>query len=454
MQFKPHLLALGITLTGVVAFAETRQITTPQGHEFTYHQMPQAGRVAVAMAWKGGIGHLPKGKENVMTFGPWLITDGGSTARSAAEIRAEFEAMDSGAQLYTDPDALRGFIVAPPADLNRAAEIANEVLARPALEERWLKRFVRKRKGERADAEKQVWGQAWNAMRRFSMGDHPLRQAWSYEPLANLDAITGADVLQWYDASMGIDDLIIAATGPGDADAVAEAIDLALSDMPKAHTRAATAPLDMTFAGKTILIHMPNAEKSYVLVTGKLPGTSSPGGEARELAVGVLGYGDQSRLFTAIRKELRGAYGFSANKYAFTRAQEVLAMQGEIDTTLLAEGLVAIEQTYTDFRTGGIGRLEFPFAKRFMIAEVKKNIAKPETQAYLMIEAVLDGRNIEEGLELLARTQNLSRRTTNAQILDEFPPFSEMLKIVVTANPEAVAADCVISDFSEVDQCR
>jgi predicted Zn-dependent peptidase len=454
MRLRTYLLALGITLSAVAATAQTQTLSTPQGHEFTYHRMPNASRVAVAMAWQGGIGHLPQGKENILTFGPWLVTDGGSADRSAADIRAEFEAMDSGAQLYTDPDAIRGFIVAPPKDLKRAAEIANEVLARPALEERWLKRFIRKRKGERADAERQVWGQAWNAMRRYTMGDHPLRQAWSYDPLENLDAITGADAQNWYDTSMGVNDLIIAATGPEGPDAVAAAIDLALADMPKGHQRAQTPPLDMAFSGKTILIHMPNAEKSYVLITGKLPGSATPGGEARELAVGVLGYGDQSRLFTAIRKELRGAYGFSSNKYAFTRAQDVLIMQGEIDTQLLAEGMTAIEETYTEFREGGIGRLEFPFAKRFMRAEVKKNIEKPETQAYLMIEAVLDGRDIEEGLKLMERTDNMSRATTNAQIKEEFPPFAEMLKIVVSPDQTAVTADCIISDYAQVAQCR
>lgn len=454
MRSNNYLLALGFVLFGAVASADPQTLSTPEGHQFTYHHMPDADRVAVAMAWKGGIGHLPSGKENVMTFGPWLVTDGGSKDRSAADIRAEFESMDSGAQLYTDADAIRGFIVAPPKDLNRAAQIANEVLARPALEERWLKRFVRKRKGERADAEKNLWGQAWNAMRRFTMGDHPLRQAWSYDPLENLDAISGTDALQWYEDSMGIDDLVIAATGPADSTAIATAIDLALSDMPQAHSRTETRPLDMNFDGKTILIHMPDAEKSYVLVTGKLPGAARPGAEARELAVGVLGYGDQSRLFTAIRKELRGAYGFSANKFAFTRAQDVLALQGEIDTTLLAEGMTAIKDTYTEFKDDGIGRIEFPFAKRFMISKVKENVKKPETQAYLMIEATLNDQAFAHGLALLDRTQDLSRKQTNALIRSEFPDYSDMLKIVVSADRDVIAADCIITSFSQVDQCR
>ncbi|MFK7875579.1 MAG: M16 family metallopeptidase [Paracoccaceae bacterium] len=452
MWFRNFLLSIGITLIGVAASAQTLQ--TPQGHVFTYHHMPDAPRVAIAMAWKGGIGHLAKGKENIMTFGPWLVTDGGSQDRSAADIRAEFEAMDSGAQLYTAPDAVRGFIVAPAQDLKRAVEIANEVLARPALEDRWLQRFIRTRKAERAETEQQLWAQAWYAMRRLTMGDHPLRQAWSFEPLDNLDTLTGEDAQRWYDTSLGIDDLIIAATGPADVDIVANAIDIALSGLPTAHTRTATPPLDMAFSGKTILIHRPTAQKSYVLVTGKLPGVTTPGDTGRELAVGVLGYGDQSRLFTAIRKELRGAYGFSARKHGFTRAQDVLALQGEIDTKLLGEGLAAIEDTYTEFRTGGIGRLEFPFAKRFMVAEIKKNTAKPENQAYLMIEAALNGRNIGEGLDLLARAQKLTRRDTNAQIKAEFPPYSKMLKIVVSPDRQAVVADCIITHFSEVGQCR
>lgn len=57
MRFRTFLLTLGITLIGVGASAQTQTLTTPQGHSFIYHHMPDASRVAVAMAWKGGIGH-------------------------------------------------------------------------------------------------------------------------------------------------------------------------------------------------------------------------------------------------------------------------------------------------------------------------------------------------------------------------------------------------------------
>lgn len=453
MKYIGLAFSLTLAFCSPLIAQEVTHHTSADGHAFSFHHMPVSERLAISVAWKGGIANLPSGKENVANLAIDLMLNGGADGRSPDDIRAAFEAMDSGSHLYTDADAIRGFVVAPSKDLAKAAAIANSVLAKPTLDERWFKRFVRKAKSNTAENAAFNNSQAWNTIRSLTMGGHPLEQSWSWQPLQNLDALSIADVRKWYAESFSTNDLIISAAGNGTAEEIGRSLDITLKGLPSEHKRQDFEPLKMSYSGKTILIHRPGEEKSYMAIVGPLPAASDPANLALRLGAGVLGQSEQSRLFKAVRGEVRSAYGFGANIYAFTRAQDMLALSGEVETAKLAETLVAVEQSYSEFKSGGIGFVEFPFAKRIMLNRIRENFAKPSTIAFVMTEAHFEGKTITQAIALEDQADALGRSAANAAIAEHFPEFDQMLKVIVSPDANGIEADCVISDFSEAAQC-
>lgn len=163
---------LFLLATPAFAFVVTEH-TTPNGHSFAYVHMPNASRTVISMAWVGGYAFLPLEKGNVEELGPVMMVNGGAGGLSPDKIIAQFEAMDSGARLYSSPDAFHGFVVAPRRDLAKAAEIANKVLAEPAFDPRWLKRFQRNYVENVTRYSGTLKGQAWLAMRNITVRDQP-----------------------------------------------------------------------------------------------------------------------------------------------------------------------------------------------------------------------------------------------------------------------------------------
>lgn len=444
---------LFLLATPAFAYVVTEH-TTPNGHSFAYVHMPNASRTAISMAWVGGYAFLPLEKGNVEELGPVMMVNGGAGGLSPDKIIAQFEAMDSGARLYSSPDAFHGFVVAPRRDLAKAAEIANKVLAEPAFDPRWLKRFQRNYVENVTRYSGTLKGQAWLAMRNITVRDHPLRQIWNGTPTDHISSISIEDIRDWYVRTISTDDLRITVAGDANPDTIAQAIDTALKGLPKQGSRENLPPLEMYYPAKTILIHRPEAEKSHILIVGPVPPSYAPNYEALQLATGVLGVSDQSRLFTAIRKELRAAYGFEASFDDFTRANGMLFMQGEVETAKLQQALDTVHDSYEKFRTGGVGLIEFPFAHRIFKNRVRTSMEKPGTIAHLLTEANLTGRSYAEGLGYIERVEGLSRSKVNAAVVRHFPEFNGMLKIIVSPDREGIKADCVIADFSEAASCR
>lgn len=451
MKFTSLFFAL-VLVSGASA-QDVTQHTSPDGHSFNFLHMPETDRVAISVAWKGGSAHLPEGKEAVAQIAIDLMLNGGADGRTPNDIRSSFEAMDAGSHLYSTPYAIQGFVVAPLKDLKTAAGLANSVLARPSFDARWFKRVLRKFRNNAAERAKFNNGQAWNAIRALTMGGHPLERVWSLQPTSQFDNITVEDIGQWHLDSFSSNELVISAAGNGTAEDIAGGLDATLKGLPNEHKRRDYEPLTLSFSGKTILIHRPNEEKSYMAIVGALPSAAHEDNLAIQLGAGVLGQSEQSRLFKAVRGEVRSTYGFGTRIHAFTRAQSVLALSGEVETSKLAETLATVETTYDAFRSGGIGVIEFPFAKRIMLKRIRSNYDKPSTLAFVMTEAVLQGKTLEVAVNLESQAAELDRSDVNAVISEHFPDFDQMLKVIVSPDANAVKADCIISDFTKAASC-
>ena len=205
--------------------------------------------------------------------------------------------------------------------------------------------------------------------------------------------------------------------------------------------------------GKTILLHRPDAPKSVVVLLGNLPSYSQQIDLPLQLGVGVLGFGKQSRLFKAVRAGMGASYGFGASVFDFTREHRMLQMSGEIETVKLQEALKEIEQAYEKFRKAGIGRIEFPIAKRMFKREYSEQLQNPVNVAFLLSESVQNGYTDTFVPALLDEIDELDRNTTNEVVSSALPAYDNLLKVVVTPDDKAVDDACVISEMEEARGC-
>ena len=457
----PPFLRLAIaTLCALLALAlpatafEVQSHKTPNGHSFSLLPMREAGQTVVHFAWRGGDGYLPAEKGNLTELAPVLLAQGGSTDMPVAELGTRLNAIGGGLLFYTGTDALHGLLIGVAGKMVPTAQLMNAVMARPAFDERWLKRLQRSFVENVTADQATTGGQAWRALREMGMGNHPLKQVRSKTPPENIKKITIADVKDWHKRSLSTGNLGIFAAGNASADEIGQAIDAALQGLPAQNKRKDYPRLNMRYPGKTILLHDPKLAKSYILVAGPLPKNYAPNQEARELGMAVLGVSDQSRLHTALRKELRATYAFSAWISDFSRDSAVLYFQGESATPQVAQALQTIKASYTSLRQDGIGAVEFPFAKRLYANRAKTLLSQPRDAANMMAEAWLTNRSPAQGLGYAQRAASLERGAVNRVIAAEFPSFDSMTKIVVSPDAKAIKADCVITHFTQAARCR
>ncbi len=428
-------------------------ISTDAGYSYLYSPMPDADRTAVAITWHSDLTNVPVGQEALPRLGINLMLNGGAGGLPAEEIIADFEDLDSGSDLWVQPEEISGFILSPKEHMSKASEIANLVLTKPNLEQKWFDREKKILVDDASERESKAGGLAWNLFREVALGDHPYKRFWSLQPLADIENIKLDDVKAWHADAFSNKALTITAAGHADVAEISNAIDRVLVDMPSIDREPAKSFSGPEISDRTILLHKPDVEKSVILIVGKLPDHSEALNVPIQLGVGVLGWGKQSRLFTAVRTELGAAYGFGAGTWDMTRQHRVLHISGEIETEQVQQVFDAVEISYNKFRADGINLLEFPIAKKFYVQRLNEEMDKPESVAYLMMEGNLNGFGNSYMPNLINQVKSQKRSEVNQTIEQNFPEFESMLKIIVTPDPDAIEGACVITEFDQWQSC-
>jgi len=304
-----------------------------------------------------------------------------------------------------------------------------------------------------AEREDLAAGLAWNLFRETSLADHPYKQFWSLQPLDGINSIELEDVKSWHENSFSSQALTITVAGNAELADINRAIDTVLEGMPATEQTPMTNFPGPDLLEKTILLHKPNVEKTVILIVGHLPAHSEEDDVAMQLGVGVLGWGKQSRLFKAVRSELRASYGFGAGTWDMTRKHRVLHLSGEIETGKAQQVLDTVRDSYKKFRNGGVGLVEFPIAKRFYLQRIREEIEEPASVAYLMMDAEMNGFGKDYMPNIVDKISAQSRSNVNQTIQRGFPEFDSMLKIIVTPDASAITDACIITEIDQWESC-
>lgn len=454
MLFERLSLTVGI-VASVAGNAYAQEITrhkSPGGIEFRHFAMKDAKRTAVAITWKHNV---PANGVHISAsrLGISLMLNGGAGGKAPDEIIADFEDLDGGSKLFVQPREIRGFIVAPNENMGEAAAIANDVLRQPNLDEKWFDREKKKLVDNAKNRKNHVYGIGWNLARTIMFSDHPYQQFWSLSPEQSVDDTGLQNVKEWHGTNFGTDGIKITVAGSAKPEDVGVSIDKALAGLPTGNNVDLLDFPAPAIPSRTIVFHKPDLPKSLMLIYGAIPSVANGDEISYNLATGVLGYGKQSRLFKAVRSGLRAAYGFRASMTRFTREHSVLTMSGEVETALLQEALDEVGATYREFKTSGVGYVEFPFAKRFYRQRIEKEMKKPSSVAYMMMENWANSRPAEEFDNLQNNIGDVGRSDLNKLITDTYPDFDKMLKIIVTPDANVVKNACVITAIEQWRTC-
>lgn len=433
-------------------FTPIQEITTPAGHKFWYHSMPDADRTALAVSWAQEV-PFKSFHPAAAILGVDVMLNGGAGGRDAAEIVADYQDLDAGSDLWVEPRAVMGFIVASDVNFSKAREIAQDVITAPKLEQRWFDRQQQQLLEEWREDASGSWTIGWNVARSVVAGDHPYNRLWSQGPLDEIEKISLDNINQWFESSFSTNTASVAVAGSVDPELVAKELDLLFADMP-AHE--ASDPVEFptpAVPGLTVLFHNPDAPKTVVMLIGNLPPEDPATDQQLQLSIGVLGQSPQSRLHKAVRAGLGASYGFGAGKLDIIHEHRLLVMSGEIETAKVAEALKEVEEAYVEFRESGIGRIEFPLAKRMYKRQVNSQLENPVNMAFNVIDAMKRGYS----KDILARTldsiNSMKRDDANDIISNSLPAYGEFLKVIVSPDSKAVEGACVISKIEDARSC-
>jgi len=453
------LLGLGATQLQAQSSATTddsvllKEVTTPDGNTFWYYPLPKADRTALFISWEQEVPADGSVHPAVARIARHVMMNGGAGGRSAAEIVGAFEDLDAGSDLWVEARSVSGFFVAPDGNLAAAREIAAQVITEPAFEERWFDREHQAYLEAVQEEQSQLGELAWNLVGEVLLKDHPYRDFWSNKPIDELEALSLEDVKNWHKSSFSKKSSTISVAGSASADAISKEIDLLFQDMPDTPQETPVTFNQPEIAGKTILLHAPDAPKSLLLLVGNLPADSEEVNLPFSLGLAVLGGSAKSRLFKSVRSELGASYDFGAGQINLTRDQRLLQMGGEIETVQLQKAINTVEKTYNKFRSDGVGRIEFPLSKRLFKREIVKQLSDPVSVAYQINKAVQTGFSAEYLSEYKSHVDSLSRADTNRFINESFPEYKNLLKIIVSPDKAAVDGACVISKIEEAGSC-
>lgn len=425
--------------------------TSPAGIEYTRLYIPEAEDVAVQIAWPTDWALREDVNQAVPYIGTDLILAGGAEGFPPGEVVETFADLNAEGTMWVTVDHLHGELVVPKENLSKAVAIAAAHLARPNMDPEWFDRIRQGFVANMTETQAKPVAKGFDALRWAVLGATPLRSALTGE-IAQIQSAAHEDVLRWHSETVTRTNAFIVIAGDINAADAGGAVDTLLSELPVATSRTLPAPT-ADFSPRRILLHVPEASKSTLIFLGSLPPTQD-GGEFEDiLLTTILGGGDNSVLFDAIRTRLRAGYAFSAQIDAYARNLRVLILSGEVETGQLAEAEAVVRDAYSTFRAkvpvGDIASLKAPLS-----GLTGQAASDPLAASYSALMALFDGQDPAQSLALTALLDRVSDATLWTRAGSAFPAGDAMIVLAVSPEASALPGACVITSPQEAANCR
>jgi len=445
---------LFVVLTGGANAQPTsvQTLTTPNGTQFYFAQMPDEERVNFDIIWKSD--WLLNQANNAMTpiVGTQLMFSGGAGDLDPAELQSQFNDLVSDAALNPTANRVRGSLTARHDQVKEAVAIANKVLVTPNLDERWMQRIKDEIADGVAKEKTQSTYQAWDAVRRLLFGNSSTYRFISNGGDAPAEAITRDDIVAWHKRTFVKSNAMIIVAGKISAEDAKLRVDELLAGMPLGEP-AAEYDVKAKYQHKTIIVQNDKVEKTTLAYIAPLSPTKE-GGEYEDIVgMHILGGGEQSRLFQAVRQNLRASYGFNAGLSAYTRNNRFIALSGEVETSKLQDVRDIVKTTYDDFLQNGVTQEEANALRTMFREGLNAHLTHATVVSYVIAESVLDGYPADRLLSLANELEVLNAAKVNQHIASKFPKLDQFIELIVTPTPIDQPDACYVQIAAQVDSC-
>jgi len=379
-----------------------------------------------------------------------MLRSGGTAELKPQQILEIFEEANASGFLVSSADHVFGELSFPKEHISRTVEIANEMLVTPQFDEKWLARIKGGFLANVKESQALATTKMWNAARLATVGDTPLYEFMSLNNIAAIEAVSRDELEIWHEETFtktGLTVVVTGAVSPEDAGGI---IDDLLNGLPEG-AAVVPAPREADFTPKSVLLHLPDAEKSAIGFIAQLP-QRSEGGEFEDILATSLMSNPDGPLFQKIRTELRASYGFQAGVTNYTRSLRPFFMFGEVETEKLGEVRTATLEAYSTYRTDpdltGLDELKTRIA-----ANAKEHVSYVDLSAQTLMEAILDGNDPTLVPEVDKLFEAVTAESVTARLRDVFPSSDKLSIFAVSPDAEALPGACVITKFQDVVTC-
>lgn len=426
---------------------------TPNGTAFYHVPMDQDAepRVVFSITWPHVSAYTGGANPALAYIATEAVLSGGTETLKAQEVLELLNDLNVQGTLVPAADHVYGRLSFPAENLDRVIPVVAEILAKPQFEEQWLARI----KAGKSDALKESMRRSndrmWRASRMVILGEQPLRAYLDIPDLSVIDDIDQDAVRAWHRETIVRTGATIVVAGALSADAAAQAVDTLLADLPTGSSKTA-AEITTDFSPKTVLLHMPEAEKTTLGFIGALPPTTEGGSLVDLVAMNFFARAGEGPLFDAVRNQLRASYGLQAGYGNYNRGVRFMVIAGEVETEKLAEVRDVVLETYADFRTNP----EFAgFAElRDSIADhTRSNLKNPAAVANLVTEAILDQEGTETILALDQRIAAITEDEVRDRMTTVYPKAEELMVFAASPDDQALPGACVITEIAQAQDC-
>ena len=426
---------------------------TPDGRPFHFMPIYEDGvtditiTIAWPMSWAFSVDRNPA----VPYVAAEAILSGGTGEFAPQDVLELFNDKNSRGQLYARADHAIGEVSFPKEHIDDVISIASEMLKSPQFDQAWIDRIKQGFLANQTQSQAHTANQMWAVARLAVLGETPLNDFLSLPNIPVISDVSVDDLRRWHAETIVQNGVIISVTGAISRDDAGKAVDQLLSGLPEGQAQA-THNVDTNFEPKTLLLHLPDAEKTTLGLMGQLPPTAEGGDLTDLLALSFFGRSGSGPLFDAVRTDLRASYGFQAGSTNYDRATRIMFIAGEVETEKLAEASELIRTTYESYRTApdltGLDDL-----RRGMAEGTAQNVLYVDVAARTMLELALDSRDPSDAPRLGELLENVMALEVQERLASVFPSGDDLIIVAASPDASALPGACVITKIEQVAQC-
>lgn len=426
---------------------------TPDGRPFHFMPIYEDGvtDITITIAWPMSWAFSADRNPAVPYVAAEAILSGGTDEFAPQDVLELFNDKNSRGQLYVRADHAIGELSFPKEHIDDVVSVVSAMLASPQFDQAWVDRIKQGFLANQTQTHAQTANQMWALARLAVLGETPLNDFLS---LPNLTATEDAgidDLRRWHAETIVQNGVTISVTGAISRDDAGKAVDQLLAGLPEGQAQSAL-KINTNFEPKTVLLHLPDAEKTTLGLMGQLPPTAEGGNLTDLLALSFFGRSGSGPLFEAVRTDLRASYGFQAGYTNYDRATRIMFIAGEVETGKLAEAANLIRMTYESYRTAP-DLTGFDDVRRGMAEGTAQNVLYVDVAARTMLELALDSREPSAAPRLGELLESVTAQDVQERLESVFPSGDTLIVIAASPDASALPGSCVITKIEQVAQC-